>query len=649
MTVSTNRLTMSGSTTNALSYNTASITPSGKPLIVLVSINGYNHATCSGCNLTFTEKGFVEHYNNVGALTVLEGIGSSPTAGALTFYFGGESQTVCRWIVVELSGTDASSGSCVRQTSSGHAASDASGYTCPALLTFGSPNNAAVGCFANESGSGITLNPQGFFTEVGETGHYEDNNAMFEFRASQDTVVSATRTSAVGGISGIALEIILFAGSVSPSLSPSRSPSKSPSVSPSKSPSLSPSVSPSPSPRTPTHTEIDGSALDVATLKAYYKFESGALTTDSSGNSHTLTAVSDPAETTGEFGGGVILDGNDAYSAVDHADFKPSGIFTVSAWVKSTGAVGADVIFSSWSYPTRYAGWILYMSGNKARFLSGKNSGLVENTDWAYVTSDTSINDDAWHWVVGVYDGSYLRIYVDGHEDAAAVSWANAPAYEATNYVRVGCDNDTGTDTQFWDGSLDEVALWDGKALSASEVLSLWEIGSSSPSPSPSESPSVSPSLSPSLSPSISPSVSPSPSPGWENYTKGDYGVLPANNNDLENAYSGAEYVAVNTLNGVTTDQSATLEYAIHQFKDYVGLTAQTFTAMWTGQSNTNSFNSPTVLQIYNNTTNAWVTLDTNNTAGQNVNFTLTKEVTSLSDYVFADGTVSCRVYQLAV
>ncbi len=30
---------------------------------------------------------------------------------------------------------------------------------------------------------------------------------------------------------------------------------------------------------------------DNSALKAYYRFESGALTTDSSGNSHTLTAV----------------------------------------------------------------------------------------------------------------------------------------------------------------------------------------------------------------------------------------------------------------------------------------------------------------------------------------------------------------------
>lgn len=41
--------------------------------------------------------------------------------------------------------------------------------------------------------------------------------------------------------------------------------------------------------------------INSSNLKAYYRFESGALTTDGSGNSHTLTAISDPAEADTDF------------------------------------------------------------------------------------------------------------------------------------------------------------------------------------------------------------------------------------------------------------------------------------------------------------------------------------------------------------
>jgi len=132
-----------------------------------------------------------------------------------------------------------------------------------------------------------------------------------------------------------------------------------------------------------------------------------------------------------------------------------------------------------------------------------------------------------------------------------------------------------------------------------------------SPSISPSVSPSVSlsPSISPSLSASLSPSISPSPSPGWENYTKGDYANLPTGIVDLENAYSDQDYLDVDTKNDVRVSQTATGEYTIHQFKDYVGAESSC-TLEWEGQTNQACTWSPVVLQIFNNNTPAWETVD---------------------------------------
>jgi hypothetical protein len=224
--------------------------------------------------------------------------------------------------------------------------------------------------------------------------------------------------------------------------------------------------------------EIEGSALDVATLKAYYRFTSGALTTDSSGNGHTLTAISDPAETTGVFAGGVDLDGNDGYSATDHADFKPTGAFSVSAWVKANLITGNQYIFQSFSANTNYAGFIVYIKAAKDQgvifFASGKNTGTTRNTDLKAIDGSTTVADNLWHQVVVVWDGSYLYLYVDGVEDATPVAWANAPVYAATNYVRIGCYNGSGTNNLFFTGQLDEVALWNGKALSALEISQMY-------------------------------------------------------------------------------------------------------------------------------------------------------------------------------
>jgi hypothetical protein len=211
------------------------------------------------------------------------------------------------------------------------------------------------------------------------------------------------------------------------------------------------------------------------TPTAYYKFTSGALTTDSSGNSHTLTAIGDPAEIAGKFGGGVDLDGNDAYSSVDHADFQPTGNFTVGVWIKTSTTGATQIIFQTYSENTYIAGIVLFIaSTNKLRISVGKNTGTVANVDYKAFSGNTTITDGNWHFVVGVWDGSYLRLYVDGVIDTPAVAWANAPAYAATNYVRVGCINATGTNANFVTGQLDDVFLLNGTALTAAQIALLY-------------------------------------------------------------------------------------------------------------------------------------------------------------------------------
>lgn len=128
-------------------------------------------------------------------------------------------------------------------------------------------------------------------------------------------------------------------------------------------------------------------------LKAYYRFESGALTTDSSGESHTLTAISDPAEdASGKFGGAVAFDGNDAYSATDHADFKPTGNFTIGAWVKTSTSGATQYIFVSYSKNTNVAGIrVAVASTGIISCLSGKNTGATSNTDYKNCNGTTEI------------------------------------------------------------------------------------------------------------------------------------------------------------------------------------------------------------------------------------------------------------------
>lgn len=221
------------------------------------------------------------------------------------------------------------------------------------------------------------------------------------------------------------------------------------------------------------------SLSQFANLKAYYRFEDDALTTDSSGNSHTLTAISDPAEdSSGKFGGAVALDGNNAYSATDHADFKPTGNFTIGKWIKTLKTGATQSLFASFycdSPSTFFSGIQLRISTtNKAVLLSAKGGGTTLGTHYQIITGGTTVTDGALNFIVGTWDGSYLRIYVNGASDATAVAWANAPVYHASNAVRVGCINTADGNSQFFTGSLDDVFLLNGTALTDPQIKEIY-------------------------------------------------------------------------------------------------------------------------------------------------------------------------------
>jgi hypothetical protein len=160
-------------------------------------------------------------------------------------------------------------------------------------------------------------------------------------------------------------------------------------------------------------------------------------------------------------------------------------------------------------------------------------------------------------------------------------------------------------------------------------------------------SPSSSVSSSVSLSPSSSQSSSPSSStslPADKNYTKGQYSDLPADNTDLETAYTQTDIDNVATKDDVRVDQEGSDKYAIHLYKDLS--TANSVNLEWEGQSTFAPSIIPVYLQIYNITTTTWETLDSDNTTAADTDFILTADVSDLTNYKDGSDFIACRIYQ---
>ena len=90
----------------------------------------------------------------------------------------------------------------------------------------------------------------------------------------------------------------------------------------------------------------------------------------------------------------------------------------------------------------------------------------------ATLTGNTVVADGQWHHVAGVYDGSSLKLYVDGQLDASTAASAgtlnvSGPLFLGRHYAN----------TQFsFAGNLDEAAVFE-RSLSAAEVLEHFTAG----------------------------------------------------------------------------------------------------------------------------------------------------------------------------
>jgi hypothetical protein len=121
---------------------------------------------------------------------------------------------------------------------------------------------------------------------------------------------------------------------------------------------------------------------------------------------------------------------------------------------------------------------------------------------------------------------------------------------------------------------------------------------------------------------------------------------LPTNDDDLSTSYSAQELINVSSSNDVWVSQEATSNYAIHQFKNFVGSYA-TVHLTCELQSTFAPSISPVYLQIYHQV-NGWETVATNNTAAASTDFLLTATVT-LAGYKNAQDVIACRVYQVDI
>jgi hypothetical protein len=179
----------------------------------------------------------------------------------------------------------------------------------------------------------------------------------------------------------------------------------------------------------------------------------------------------------GESNTAVAFDGSTGTVSVPHSSSLDVGdTFTVEGWAKR-GTFGAPDYQAVASQGAN--AWLLaFNSSNRLVLRQAKVGDLVSSTK--------TVTDTGWHQVAATKSGSSVHLYIDGADVTGAVTNRTM----ANNTLPLSISQSSGT--SFWNGTLDEVALYGG-ALSASQVLAHYNAGVVTPSPTPAPAPGPDP------------------------------------------------------------------------------------------------------------------------------------------------------------
>jgi hypothetical protein len=198
-------------------------------------------------------------------------------------------------------------------------------------------------------------------------------------------------------------------------------------------------------------------------LVAAYGFDEGAgsAAMDASGNGNNGSLTGTTWVATGKFGAALSFNGTSSLVTVpDSASLDLTNGMTVEAWVRPTSSSGWHTILLKESTGT--FAYALYSHNNSNRPASYIT---VEATE-RFINGSVALQLNTWTHVATTYDGSNLRIYINGvlrgtRSGTGAMAVSAAP-------LRIGGNAISG---EYFSGLIDEVRVYN-RALTATEIQS---------------------------------------------------------------------------------------------------------------------------------------------------------------------------------
>ena len=207
-------------------------------------------------------------------------------------------------------------------------------------------------------------------------------------------------------------------------------------------------------------------AFDWSDVRVYYDFDEGTGTTsidlvgDVPGD-----LIGDPQWVTGISGNALQFNTTNYFNSSFISTIQGSDDRTLNAWVNWTGGAGFHTILDIGNATTTNGSAIQIGSSGQLKFRGGGAGDMATGTGL--------VSQGVWHMITFVWNGTNGTFYVDG----SAVAIRTGTVNTIRNNLVIGTVvRPTQTNLEYFNGTIDEVAVWNDTKDDA-EILELWNGG----------------------------------------------------------------------------------------------------------------------------------------------------------------------------
>lgn len=197
-------------------------------------------------------------------------------------------------------------------------------------------------------------------------------------------------------------------------------------------------------------------------LVAWYPFNGNANDGTANGLNGIVNGATLTADRFGNSNSAYLFDGSSNFIEIpDDNLLDLSDNFSLCAWIKVNDSVQIEQAIIGKQRLSGHTGYNLLF--NNVSF--GMNNGSQNQI----VYLSTQICNKGWHLLIGTYNGSVGKLYIDG--DSVAFKTFSMSLLNSTMPVYIGKEFANG---RYFDGIIDDVRIYN-RALSASEISALYD------------------------------------------------------------------------------------------------------------------------------------------------------------------------------